>query len=73
MKNDNLNICFSIGSYAVTILKFSYEQQNWNIPAHAHSATSYEIHYIPQGKGTLISGGKPTISTRISSTLLAPR
>ena len=58
MKNDNLNICFSIGSYAVTILKFSYEQQNWNIPAHAHSATSYEIHYIPQGKGTLISGGK---------------
>lgn len=58
MKNDNLNIHFSIGSYAVTILKFSYERQNWNIPSHSHSSTSYEIHYIPQGKGTLISEGK---------------
>lgn len=59
MKNDNLNIDFSIGSYTITILKFSYECQNWNIPAHSHSSNSYEIHYIPQGHGTLISKGKP--------------
>lgn len=58
MKNDNLNITFSIGGYAITILKFSYECLTWNIPAHSHSSNSYEIHYIPQGMGTLISNQK---------------
>ncbi len=58
MKNDNLNINFSIGGYKISILKFSYECQTWNIPSHSHSSNSYEIHYIPQGKGTLISGSK---------------
>lgn len=58
LKNDNLNINFEIGDYSVSILKFSYECQTWNIPSHSHSSNSYEIHYIPQGKGSLISGGK---------------
>ena len=30
MKNDNLNITFSIGRYMITILKFTYECQTWN-------------------------------------------
>ena len=55
MKNDNLYITFSIGDYQITILKFTYECQTWNTPSHAHSSNSYEIHYIPKGKGTLIS------------------
>src|SRR5699024_7414844 len=50
MKNDNLNITFSIGKYMITILKFTYECQTWNTPSHSHSSNSYELHYIPQGK-----------------------
>lgn len=58
MKNDNLNITFSIGRYMITILKFTYECQTWNTPSHSHSSNSYELHYIPQGRGTLISSQK---------------
>lgn len=58
MKNDNLNITFSIENYLITILKFSYEQLPKNMPMHAHSSNSYEIHYIPKGHGTLISENK---------------
>lgn len=58
MKNDNLNITFSIGKYMITILKFTYECQTWNTPSHSHSSNSYELHYIPQGRGTLISNQK---------------
>ena len=59
MKNDNLNITFSIENYQINILKFTYECQTWNTPSHAHSSNSYEIHFIPQGKGTLISAQTP--------------
>lgn len=58
MKNDNLNITFLIGRYMITILKFTYECQTWNTPSHSHSSNSYELHYIPQGRGTLISSQK---------------
>ena len=58
MKNDNLNITFFIGKYRITILKFTYECQTWNTPSHSHSSNSYDLHYIPQGKGTLISSQK---------------
>lgn len=58
MKNDNLNLTFSIGRYMITILKFTYECQTWNTPSHSHSSNSYELHYIPQGRGTLISSQK---------------
>lgn len=55
IKNDNLYIMFEIGNYQIHILKFTYECQTWNTPSHAHSSNSYEIHFIPKGKGTLIS------------------
>lgn len=58
MKNDNLNITFSVENYSISILKFSYEQLPKNMPMHAHSSNSYEIHYIPKGHGTLISNNK---------------
>ena len=58
MKNDNLNITFSIENYFISILKFSYEQLPKNMPMHAHSSNSYEIHYIPKGHGTLFSNQK---------------
>ena len=58
MKNDNLNITFSIEDYQIRILKFTYECQTWNTPSHSHSSNSYEIHFIPKGKGTLISAQK---------------
>lgn len=59
MKNDNLNITFSIEDYQIRILKFTYECQTWNTPSHSHSSNSYEIHFIPKGKGTLISAQSP--------------
>lgn len=59
MKNDNLNITFCIENYKINILKFTYECQTWNTPSHAHSSNSYEIHFIPKGKGTLISAQSP--------------
>ena len=58
MKNDNLNITFSIECYNISILKFSHERLPQNMPAHAHSSNSYEIHFIPRGKGTLIADAK---------------
>lgn len=59
MKNDNLNITFSIEDYQIRILKFTYECQTWNTLSHSHSSNSYEIHFIPKGKGTLISAQSP--------------
>ena len=59
MRNDNLNITFSIEDYQIRILKFTYECQTWNTPSHSHSSNSYEIHFIPKGKGTLISAQSP--------------
>ena len=32
MKNDNLNIMFTIGNYQINILKFTFECQTWNTP-----------------------------------------
>jgi len=55
IKNDNLNVMFQIGNYRINILKFTYECQTWNTPSHAHSSNSYEIHFVPEGKGTLIN------------------
>lgn len=55
MKNDNLNITFSVEGYNISILKFSHERLPQNMPSHAHSANSYEIHYIPQGRGRLVT------------------
>lgn len=58
MKNDNLNITFSVEGYHISILKFSHERLPQNMPSHAHSANSYEIHYIPQGRGRLVTNGQ---------------
>lgn len=58
LKNDNLDIRFSIGDYHIHILKFSCECQTWSIPQHFHGPNSYEIHYIFNGNGTLICKDK---------------
>lgn len=58
MKNDNLNIVLTMGGYTVKVLKFACECQTWDTPAHAHSANSYELHYIPRGRGVLRCGGR---------------
>ena len=55
LKNDNLDITFFIENYQIHILKFTYECQTWNTPSHAHSSNSYEIHFVPKGKGTLFN------------------
>ena len=38
MKNDNLNITFSIEDYQIRILKFTYECSRHGIHRHIHTA-----------------------------------
>ena len=55
MKYRNLNLAFTIGDVAFTVLSISNEQMLNPIPRHSHSRNSYEIHYISYGYGTLIA------------------
>jgi len=48
---NDLAIDFSIDYINFTALSFVFEKFLRSIPAHSHSSNSYEIHYIPYGKG----------------------
>lgn len=52
---DDLEIKFEIKNLLVNVLYFRYEPplSDWNVKSHCHS--SYELHYIPSGNGTLIT------------------
>ena len=50
---NNLDICFSIDHVNFYALNFALEKFLYSVPAHSHSKNSYEIHYIPYGKGQL--------------------
>lgn len=55
---DNLDIKVLIGNLNINILYINYEapRPSWYFSSHSHS--SYEIHYIPSGKGKLRVMGK---------------
>lgn len=49
----DLNIQFEIEDITFSALNIVFERFLRSIPKHSHGAGSYEIHYIPYGKGTV--------------------
>ena len=58
MKYRDLKIAFSIENIDFTILSICLEKLVRPIPKHSHSRSSYELHYISYGYGTLIAQGQ---------------
>ena len=46
------NIVFMMEGESVYVGNIVYEKFARSIPMHAHSDNSYEIHYIPEGRGS---------------------
>lgn len=57
MKYRDLRLSFNIADMLVTVLSIGYETILTPFPRHSHSKNSYELHYISEGYGTLISDG----------------
>lgn len=54
----DLNIQFQIENITFSALNIVFERFQRSIPKHSHGAESYEIHYIPYGKGTVTIDGE---------------
>ncbi len=50
---NDLNIKFTMEQMDFYALHIAYERFLRSIPGHSHSDNSYEIHYIPHGRGTV--------------------
>lgn len=55
---DNLDFSFSLEGYTICALNIVFEQFKRPIPAHSHTEGSFEIHYIPRGKGEVYLDGR---------------
>lgn len=53
--DEKLDIQIKIENIPISVLKIAYHCINTPYPKHSHSKNSYEIHYVPEGAGTLIS------------------
>lgn len=53
--DEKLDIQIKIDNIAISVLKIAYHRIDKPYPKHSHSSNSYEIHYVPEGIGTLIS------------------
>ena len=58
METYELSETFQIGSLLIMPVHVRVEQLPPVIAAHAHSNTSYEIHYAASGRGTVRIGGR---------------
>lgn len=58
MKYRDLKISFSIEQIHFTIISICLEKLSRPIPKHSHSKSSYELHYISYGYGTLITADR---------------
>ena len=54
MKYRDLKLTFSIADIYFDVLSLSHEQIIKPYPRHAHSKNSYELHFVPQGSGSLV-------------------
>lgn len=54
---DNFDLHFSLGEYDFHISNIVLERFERSIPRHSHSKNSYEIHYIPFGRGNAVING----------------
>jgi AraC-like DNA-binding protein/mannose-6-phosphate isomerase-like protein (cupin superfamily) len=53
----NQNIHLLIEQVELYVLNIVFERFSQRIPRHSHGNSSYEIHYIPYGRGTVIVDG----------------
>ena len=51
------DIHFTIADVRFHTLNFVYERFQRSIPSHSHGNGSYEIHYIPRGRGRALING----------------
>ena len=58
MKYRELKLSFFIGDTFFDVLSLSHEQIIKPYPRHAHSKNSYELHFVPEGLGTLVINTK---------------
>lgn len=56
---DKVDLAFRIGNVHCHALKFSFEETLRSFPVHSHSKNSWEIHYIPYGKGIITLSDMP--------------
>ena len=54
MKYRDLKLSFIISNITFDVLSLSHEKIIKPYPRHAHSKNSYELHFVPQGSGTLV-------------------
>jgi AraC-like DNA-binding protein len=54
---DNLDLKVMLGRYVFNILDLKSGYFHSSMPEHRHSNNSYELHYIPSGRGRLIAEG----------------
>jgi len=54
----NMNMKFHVEGYELVVLNIVFEQFSRIIPRHSHGQNCYELHYIPNGCGTVIVDGK---------------
>lgn len=54
---NNIDIGFSVGGCGFHAVNMSFAEINRDIPLHSHGANCYEIHYISEGRGTLVANG----------------
>ena len=53
-----MNISFTIENTTIHTINFIFSKFSTSIPIHSHGSNSYEIHYIPNGFGKLITDNK---------------
>ena len=58
VKFRDLKLTFTISDIYFDVLSLSHEQIIKPYPRHAHSKNSYELHFVPQGYGTLVIDSK---------------
>ncbi|MDD2213068.1 AraC family transcriptional regulator [Oscillospiraceae bacterium HV4-5-C5C] len=54
---DHSGIQFRADGWICRVLNIVREQFHRAVPAHSHGAGSYELHYIPSGRGTVMLNG----------------
>lgn len=53
----DISVSFTLEGVSIQATNFSLGRFSQAIPSHSHGAGCYEIHYIPQGYGTLCANG----------------
>lgn len=54
----DINISFTLEGIPIQATNFKLERFSQSVPSHSHGAGCYEVHYIPQGYGTLHADGR---------------